>query len=215
MLASIKKHPRRHVILLVVTLGFILLLAQFSPSETTLGNNLGLIYVHGTWAWAGKIAFGLAALSGLMGFILRKNLWHTWSLTLARTGLSFLLTMLPMSLLVMQRTWGGFYFDEPRWRIPFTFAIAGLLLQVGLHFFDSKYLSSAMNLVYGSAMWWVLGGSSNILHPDAAVSTSNSQLIQVYFGVMMAAMIVALIQASLLWFNVIKQQGKKQPMFDQ
>lgn len=186
---------------ILFTLVLIVGTSFFAPTETTLGERLRLIYIHGTWAWAGNIAFLLSALCGIAALLTRKDRWHRASQALVRAGLSFLLTMLPMSLVVMQVNWGGLYLDEPRWRIPFTFAVTGLALQLGLHFVGSKVLQSALNIIYGVLLWWTLSITSNVLHPDSAVSASDSSSIQVFFGVMMALMLVGLAQVAWWWYS--------------
>ncbi len=161
------------------------LVAAFAPLERTLGANVRIVYIHGAWVWAGKVAFGLAALAGLTGLLglaLRRwNGWTGWSLALGRTGLLFWLTYLPMSLLVMQLNWGGVFFDEPRFRIPLTFGIVGVLLQAGLAVMNTAWLTNLGNLLFGAALWWQLGGIENVLHPDSPIFTSEAVRIQVFF----------------------------------
>lgn len=161
------------------------LVAAFAPLERTLGANARIVYAHGAWVWSGKVAFALAALAGLAGLagmlLKRWRGWTIWSLALGRTGLFFWLTYLPMSLLVMQLNWGGVFFDEPRFRIPLTFGIVGLLLQVGLAILSTGWITNLANLLFGAALWWQLGGIENVLHPDSPIFDSNSRLIQVFF----------------------------------
>ena len=157
------------------------LVAAFAPLERTLGANVRIVYIHGAWVWAGKVAFGLAALAGLTGLLglaLRRwNGWTGWSLALGRTGLFFWLTYLPMSLIVMQVNWGGFFFDEPRWRVPFLLGIIAVLLQGALWAFNNNRLTALGNLAFGVALWWQLGGVENILHPDNPIGMSDSTAI--------------------------------------
>lgn len=165
--------------LLVVT-GLITFLG---PAERTLGANLRLVVLHGAWVWAGKTAFALAGLAGLGGLLLFKR--HSglagWSFALGRTGLAFWLTYLPMSLLVMQLNWGGLFFDEPRWQVPFTFGVVAVLLQAGLAVLRIDWLTCAANLAFGVALWTALGKAANILHPDSPIFGSDSTRIQFFF----------------------------------
>ena len=45
------------------------LIAALAPAEKDLGTKVRVVYFHGAWVWAGKIAFGLAALAGLIGLL--------------------------------------------------------------------------------------------------------------------------------------------------
>jgi len=169
----------------LINLALFGLVALFAPMEKTLGTNIRLVYAHGAWVWAGKVAFALAALAGLIGLLgLLMKRWQKssgWSLVLGQTGLFFWLTYLPMSLLVMQVNWGGLFLDEPRFRIPLAFGIAGLLLQVGLLVMNTPWLTNAANLIFGVVLWWQLGGIENILHPDSPIFGSDAWRIQVFF----------------------------------
>jgi hypothetical protein len=202
MRASAWLRPSRRslVIGLVMTLLAIGLVAWFSPLEKTLGERARLVYFHGAWVWAGKIAFGAAATSGLIGLIRRGQAWPRFSLALGRTGMVFWLTYLPLSLYVQQVNWGGIFWDEPRWRIPLMFGVAGLLLQVGLALMDDWRLTCGANLVFGAALWWFLDNAQNVLHPDSPILQSNAVDIQVFFA---ALLLLALLFGGLLTFLLV------------
>lgn len=151
------------------------------PTERTLGANLRLVLLHGGMVWAGKITFAAAGLTGLVGLIGRRQAWHDASLALGRTGLVFWLVYLPMSLLVQVQNWGGIFWDEPRWRVPFTFGVVALLLQLGLWLLRQPQISSLANLVFAALLWWQLGDITNVLHPDSPVFGSGSSSIPVFF----------------------------------
>ncbi len=172
--SRILKQPLAILITLLLIFG-----ASFlAPIEKTIGSNIRLIYVHAAWVWTGKVAFGLAAIAGLLAlvFFTRNKLVHL-SRSIATTALFFWVTYLPMSLIVMRANWGGFFFDEPRWRVPFLLGIIAILLQAGLWFFNNDRLTAAANFLFGVALWWQLGGVENILHPDNPIGTSNSTAI--------------------------------------
>ena len=187
---------------LLLNAALIIAAMAFVPLENSLGAALRLVYLHGAWVDTGKIAFGLAALAGLAALLLPSKIhagrWQSLSLALGRTGLFFWLTYLPMSLLVMQVTWGGFFFDEPRWRVPLIFGVVGLLLQAGLYLLNSPRLASLANLVYGVALWLVLGELTNVLHPDSPIFDSGSLRIELIFVVMLALTLV--LGAQIAWW---------------
>ncbi len=168
----------------------IAVVAWLAPLEQTLGENSRLVYFHGAWVWAGKIAFGAASAAGLVGLVKRGLTWHRASLALGRAGMFFWLTYLPLSLYVQQVNWGGIFWDEPRWRVPLMFGIAGLLLQIGLALMDDLRLVSSANLVFGVALWWFLGSIQNVLHPDSPIVQSNAVDIQVFFFILLALSLV-------------------------
>ncbi len=188
--ASPRKSFRAAWIGLLLTALAIALVSWFAPLERTLGGNSRLVYFHGAWVWAGKIAFGAASVAGLLGLVKRSQRFHRLSLALGRAGMVFWLTYLPLSLYVQQVNWGGIFWDEPRWRVPLMFGIAGLLLQIGLALMDDLRLSSAANLIFGVALWWFLGSIQNVLHPDSPILQSNAVDIQVFFFILLALSLV-------------------------
>jgi len=176
------------------------LAAFLAPAERTLGLNIRLVYFHGAWVWAGLILFLLAALAGLAGLALRQAGVQRASLMLGRTALLYWLTYLPMSLLVMQVTWGGFFFSEPRWRIPLMIAVAETVLQIALVLLDSLPLAAGANLLFGVGIWAVLLPAGSVLHPDSPVFGSGSVSIQVRFVLMVSlALAAGLLLAAWLW----------------
>lgn len=177
--------PRALWIGLLLTAFLIALFTAFSPLERTLGDRARLVYFHGAWVWAGKAAFAAAAVAGLAGLVLRSRSWQRASLACGRAGMVFWLTYLPLSLYLQVVNWGGIFWDEPRWRIPLMFGVVGLLLQLGLWLMDDLRLVSVANLIFGTALWWLLGTIQNVLHPDSPIAQSSSIRIQVFFVVLL------------------------------
>ena len=175
---TLSKRLLKQPIALLITLAFIILVALLGPTEKTLGSSLRLIFVHAACVWTGKVGFGLAAVTGLLALIFHKQeRWVQLSRSLAYNALFFWLTYLPISLVVMQVSWGGFFFDEPRWRIPFLLGIIAALLQTGLWLFNYDRLTAIGNLLFGIALWCQLGSVDNILHPKNPIAQSGSSTI--------------------------------------
>jgi hypothetical protein len=161
-----------------------------SPAERVLGAQARLVYFHGAWVWAGKIAFGAAAAAGLVGLIRKSSFWQRLSLILGWTGMIFWVTYLPLSFWVQQANWGGIFWDEPRLRVPLMFGVAGLLLQVGLFLLEDLRLVSVVNLLFGAALWYFLGTIQNVLHPDSPILLSNAGDIQLFFFLLVGLSII-------------------------
>jgi hypothetical protein len=194
-------------ITLILTFFVVGLLTISIPAERTLGSNVRLVILHGAWVWVGMLAFAASAVAGLVGLIGRKLTWERSSEALARTGLVFWLTYLPMSLLVMQLTWGGLFFDEPRWRIPFAFGVAALLMQIGLTLLDKPVITCAANLVFGIALWISLRVAPYVLHPTAPIIQSGVSIrIQAYF--IMLILLLALAAAQIVRLLYLRRSNR-------
>ncbi len=210
---SVKRNTIRRSTGILLNLALIAVAVAYGPVENTLGASVRLVYLHGAWVEVGKAAFGLAALAGLAGllpFISQAWQRHAQALSLAlgRIGLFFWLTYLPMSLLVMQATWGGFFFDEPRWRVPLMFGVVGALLQGGLYLINNRRLVCVANLAYGAALWLALGGLTNVLHPDSPIFNSGSPRIEFYFIVLLALTLFLGMQITVLFWRPVEGPKK-------
>ena len=180
---------------ILINLLVLVMLDLLTPLEKTLGANIRLIYFHGVWVWAGIIFFGLAAVSGLAALLIKKEFWHTYSRAAGYTALLFWITYLPMSLIVMKINWGGFFFDEPRWRVPMSFAVISILLQVGLFLVSRKAFTSGANLAFGLVLYWSLFSTQSVLHPDSPIQQSSGR-IQIFFSIMLFLTLLLALQIS-------------------
>ena len=179
---------RRLVAALVAVLILTVAIAFLTPLEQKLGSKLRLIYLHGAWVWTGILTFCLAGSVGLAAlYPSASTALHDWSRSIGWSGLCFWITYLPMSLAVMQINWNGFFFDEPRWRVPFTFAIIGLLLQVGLWLINLPWAASLANFGFAVALMFNLSRMESVLHPESPVITSGSAGIKGIFILLLAS----------------------------
>jgi hypothetical protein len=186
---------------LVIACVLILLLTITSPLEKTLGVNARSVYLHGAWVWAALAAFAAAAVMGLAGILSRRVSLHGWSRALGRTSLLLWISFLPMSLYIMQANWNGLFFAEPRWRIPFSFAIVCALLQAGLSFFPVSWASIA-NLIFAAALFASMQGMDNVLHPISPVMSSDSLPIQLFFSGLFVLIVLAACQVTRIFYRL-------------
>jgi hypothetical protein len=197
-------------ITLIGTFLLIGLFALFGPLEKTLGINIRIVYFHGAWVWVGLTAFGTAALAGLAACLFRQTAWHRLSRSLALTALIFWLTYLPISMLLMKLNWGGMFFDEPRWKVPFAFVVIALLLQGGLFLLEIDWISSATNFFFAAALFWSLNQAVNILHPDSPIFESNSISIKVFFVLLFLLTLLAGVQINSLLYRSLGRRFREE-----
>jgi len=167
--------------LFFTTLIVIVLLAFIGPEEKSLGANVRIVYMHGAWVLAAEAAFIAAGLLGLIGLIARKDSFHAWSAALGRTGIVFWLTYLPLSLFAMQTNWNGLFLSEPRFRLAMTFAIVGVLLQIGLWIMSIPWVTSLANLLFIVVLRVVFSTASNIMHPPPSPIFNSGNYVIIGF----------------------------------
>ena len=175
-MSKIKNSPVFWLCLTVIT---IIILTLFGPEEKSLGANVRIIYLHGSWVVAAELAFFAAAIAGLVGLIIRHDRANQWSAALGRAGIVFWVTYLPMSLWAMQTNWNGLFLAEPRFRLALIFAITGALIQIGLWLLDRAWLTSLFNIIFIVALRVVFSTAANVMHPPPSpiFSSGNWNII--------------------------------------
>jgi hypothetical protein len=201
-LLSISLTGKRQAALFLLNILLVAILTALGPLERTLGANIRVVYLHGAWVWTAKLIFGLAAVAGLVSLVLPKvrQRWEEWSLALGRTGLIFWLIYLPLALVVMQVNWGGFFFDEPRWRVSLMFGIVGTLLQAALYLVNTPWITSMANLLFGGALWVMIDTAATEMHPVSPIFGSDALGIQVYFVALLVLVLLLGVQVA-IWIR--------------
>jgi hypothetical protein len=157
-------------------------LTALGPEEQSLGANVRIVYLHGAWVLTAEAALGLSALAGLLGILTRRERLHQWSAALGRTGLFFWVTYLPLSLWSMEANWNGLFLSEPRFRIAVIFAVAGVLLQVGLTLLARPLFTSLFNVLFFAALRISLSQAAYVMHPPPSPIFSSGILsLQLFF----------------------------------
>ncbi len=193
---------RSPFLFLCVSLIAIGALAAFGPAEKTLGANVRLVYLHGVWVWTALIAFVVAALLGLVGFLTCCQAIHCWSRAVGRTGLIFWITYLPISMWAMQTNWNGLFLAEPRFRIAVVFALGGLLLQIGATLLEDPAWASAINIIYAAGLFIILSQTKEVMHPASPIFNSDAHRIQLFFISLLFLTLVVAWQVARLWHQV-------------
>jgi hypothetical protein len=189
---------RNPVLILTLLLIAMAVLALTAPAERSLGASMRVIYVHGAWVWAAIIAFGLAALAGLIGLVSCSVRAQAISLAWGRAATLAWVTSLPLSLWAMQTSWNGLLLEEPRWRLGVQFAVVAVLLQAALLVIARPALGSLLNLAFFIALVWGLRSAQAVMHPMTALSSSESIPIRLVSALMLALALGALWQVARL-----------------
>ncbi|MBW8011920.1 MAG: hypothetical protein FVQ83_11885 [Chloroflexi bacterium] len=187
--------------LFIISLLAIALAFNFGPEEKTLGDNVRVVYLHGAWVWVALIGFIGAVSTGLTGMLSKRERFHRLSRALGRSALFFWVTFLPMSMVAMETNWNGLFLYEPRWRMAFTLAVVGVLLQVGLSLFPQLFWTSVGNIAFGAILLISVLQVENVMHPVSPIFTSESTNIKVFFLVMGTLTTLAGWQVTRWWLH--------------
>lgn len=179
--------------LFFATVLLIAVIAFFGPEEKDLGANVRIVYLHGAWVITAELSLALSALAGLLGLVARRDVFHALSAALARTGIVFWVTYLPLSMLAMQSNWNGLFLAEPRFRLALTFAVVGVLLQLGLWMLDQKWLTSLANIAFFVVLRVIFATAQNVMHPPPSpiFNSGNYVIIGFFVGLNLLAWLAA------------------------
>lgn len=180
-MSKLQKSP---IFYFILTLFAIIVMTFFGPEEATLGANVRLVYLHGAWVLTAELLFALAALSGLVALLARKDVFHRWSAAFGRSGILYWITYLPLSMWAMQANWNGLFLAEPRFGLAMTFAIVGLLLQLGLWLLNVNWLTAASNIIFIVVLRYIFATAENVMHPPPSpiFSSGNWAIIGFFVG---------------------------------
>jgi hypothetical protein len=153
------------IILFISMLVIIAVATLFGPEEKSLGANVRFVYLHGAWVLAAEVALILAGVTGFLALLNNRPVFYKWSTALGRSGIVFWVTYLPLSLFAMQANWNGLFLAEPRFRLALTFAIVGILLQVGLWLINRPPYTAAANTLFIITLRYVFSNADYVMHP--------------------------------------------------
>ncbi len=157
-------------------------LTALGPQERSLGENIRIVYLHGAWTLTAETALGFSAAAGLFGILTRRESLHRWSAALGRTGLSFWVMYLPLSLWAMQTNWNGLFAGEPRFRVAVVLAATGFLLQVGLALLARPAFTSLFNVLFFVALQIGLSQVDTVMHPPSSpIFNSGIRSLQLFY----------------------------------
>ena len=178
--------------LFIVTVIVLALLALFGPEEKSLGANVRIVYLHGAWVLTAEVVLLMAGLAGLIGLITPRKTFHHWSAALGRAGIFFWVTYLPLSLWAMESNWNGLFLAEPRFRLALIFAVTGVLLQAGLWFMNTEWITSLANILFIVILRLTFATADNVMHPPASpIFNSGNNTIIGFFMAMIVLSLVA------------------------
>ena len=189
-ISAMKKIIQNPLVAFFATLFVIALLSLLGPEEKSLGANVRIVYLHGAWVLAAEVAFACAALAGFLGLLAgrvaplagRQSALYDWSSALGRTGTVFWVTYLPLSLWAMQANWNGLFLAEPRFRLALTFAVVGVLLQVGLWLLSLPWATALGNILFIVILRYVFSAADYVMHPPPSpIFNSGISVVIVFF----------------------------------
>lgn len=165
---------------IAVLLALVLLVSAHGPAEQTLGEGVRIVYLHGAMVWTALILLAMSAVAGLAAGLRDAAGLKSWSIGLARAGMTTWVAYLPVSLIAMDLNWNGSYLSEPRWSSAVNIAIAGVLVQIGVSFLMERRLVGLVNAGFTVGVFYLISSADQVLHPVSPIFGSSARSIQVF-----------------------------------
>jgi len=108
----------------------------------------------------------------------------------------------------MEANWNGLFLAEPRFRQAVTFAVVGLLLQIGLWNIGQGWLTSSANILYIVALRFILSNPQYVMHPPPSpiFNSGNVQIIGFFIALNLLCWLAAYFLTR--WFTQLAAQKK-------
>jgi hypothetical protein len=186
----------------------LLVAVVLAPAETSLGNLVKLVYVHGALVWSGLLAFSVAGVLGAIALVARNQIWYRGVESAALVALVVWTLYVISAMIVTGLTWGQIIaWNEPRVRATGLILLAALVSYLAVRMVKQPSFAAIVSVVLGIASWLAVKQADVIRHPQDPIGTSGSAAIQGYYGLIVlatAGLTVALLAWS--WIGAILRE---------
>lgn len=160
----------------------LLALLWISPAESTLGQTVKLVYLHGALVRTAIVLLVLSLPVNLVGLISGRAGWLAWGRALAVAALLIWLGHTLVSMITTYATWGVFIaWFEPRTRFTFNLAfVAVLVLAVDWLMNNRRFSALAFGGLAAAALA-LLPNLGFVQHPLDPIGQSTSGSIHLFY----------------------------------
>lgn len=198
------------------TLGLLVMLALLlwlSPAETTLGNTVKLVYLHGALVRTAMALFAISLPVNLLALVRPRPRWQNWGQALTWAAVIIWLLHTLMSMITTYATWGVFIaWFEPRTRFTFNLMAVSLIVLLVARLINHPRFSALVFALLAGVTLGLLPGLGLVQHPLDPIGTSSSGAIRAFYA---AVLLVSLGLGGLLtiWLQAKTTAPITQPIF--
>jgi len=199
--ASVAAFRRSRILRAAVWLLALLALLILSPAEQTLGQIVKLVYLHGALVRTGMLAFTVAGVLGVFALLTRRSWAVEWTRAVGDSALVIWTTYVLSSMLVTYLAWGvAIAWSEPRVRASGHILLAAVAFWGVSLFLRDWRVRAVLSALLGVLVWVLITSAGVVIHPVDPIGGSASIAIKVFYGGIVAC--VVLLAAELaLWMK--------------
>lgn len=161
------------------------------PEEATLGSVIKVIFLHGALVRVGLVAFGVAAVLGLVCLFKQGAAALRWCLAVQKTAVIVWVVYALTSMVSTRLSWGEWIaWEEPRVQASIHVLWLSLACLALVLWVNSRVFTGLANLVVGVMAWVLVRGASLLRHPFNPIGDSGSLQYPIYYWVMVASLLI-------------------------
>ncbi|MDA3935866.1 MAG: hypothetical protein PF636_03240 [Actinomycetota bacterium] len=198
-MSFIRSRARAAGLAVIAFVGVVVAVLVFSlPPDVQLGTTLRLVIYHGAQTWVNMAIFTFAALAAVTYLISRNATAYKWATGFRYVAVPLWILNTALGLVSSKVAWGSINMEEPRLQATFYLLLgAGLLLAVDFGF-DKPLLTALADVAMAGALWFLILGAQNFVHPDSPVMNSGWEIKGPFFGIVGGIMVMALLASWLV-----------------
>lgn len=179
------------------------------PPDKQLGTLVRLVVFHGAYTWVNMALFTLAGLTSFVGLILPSGLLVAWATAFRRLSVVAWIGNTALGMLSAYLAWGSVNLAEPRLQATFILLfLSGVVL--GIDFFAARdRVSAVVDIAMAAALWWLILGARNFVHPESPVMNSGWEIKGPFFAMVGALAVGALGVSALLASSVTEERAEE------
>ena len=167
------------------------------PPVLQLGTLVRLVIFHGASTWINMGLFTLAGLTGLAYVVFRREGLYRWASAFRYLAVPLWIANTGMGMVSSRLAWNSVNLAEPRLQASFWIMLAaGIVLAVDFGL-GRKLWTAIADVAMAGALWALILGARNFVHPDNPVMNSGPEIQVPFFGIVGAYALAVLLIASL------------------
>ena len=191
----------------IALVGIVVAVLVFTlPPDVQLGTTLRLVIYHGAQTWVNMALFTFAAVAAAVYLISRNTIAYKWATGFRYVAVPLWILNTVLGLVSSKVAWGAINMEEPRLQATFYLLLgAGLLLAVDFGF-GKPTLTALADIAMAGALWFLILGAQNFVHPDSPVMQSGWEIKGPFFGIVGGIMVMALLAS---WLVAIHEPAEE------
>ncbi len=168
------------------------------PPVLQLGTLVRLVIFHGASTWVNMGLFTLAGVTALAFLATRSDALYSWASAFRYLAVPLWVVNTGLGMVSSRLAWNSVNLAEPRLQASFWIMLAaGLVLAVDFGL-GRKRLTALADVLMAGALWALILGARNFVHPDNPVMNSGPEIQLPFFGIVGAYAVGMLLAAALI-----------------